>query len=780
MSPKAQFDPHVLLPYIDVSLSSPSTPYFHAAVDILCETLAAQKDLDNHYISLLSKVVLFHGKSLPFSSKSKILDLFLRRLVSQEHSVRNPVSSAVEDLTMAFSTSFFPHEEVESWALVPSWIKNHVKQIFAKELPVEERFNDLVHLAAWILPQGRVDSSLPRMTFGSPEWRVVTGLAVLGESLTSQGEAYRTPGEIRDVARFFSYLWERHAVVDRSKEIDRAVVVAFLRIAVQTEDGSLLNWSMDYILSRRLWISPHSSERETIQVERLLNGFANGTFAYNNHAWAMLPSLLMDLSHSPSQRIRYFRSVLGRLADRDIDIAHQVYGRCLSYHIPIPFEASIHLAQRLAVHHKWDDVIPFLQDHRSNDTRLEQLLETVLRGFRNTRRDLTSPTLAKSVGDVLLNLYSNAPIPSQLKFPIRYFLPVMVASHQAQQTVRLLEVLAKENSTMLSSHFLLRVIHTLMRHRQHELAVKTLELGSSLFKDKPRVVGLLHRKTLHALISAGALKLASRVRSTSPPLATQTTLDRLLRLPSHKYSRSFKLSLARLASLVMASRPHSPTVVSTVQLLVQNRSFTLVKKLIERSCKDLKSQDLTMVGNIYLHGLLRHWNKQNRSLMRHMLRTRDFLVEHYGFVPDRTTVNIFIKGMLRWRASMDSRMIRYLFDHLVRNGYPASERWHTANGVPFGTLPGEVTLDLSNIRQNMSFKRHVQPLYRMFIKELFLRKDARAAYRIIGILKEVEVLAKEQKEFREKARRLGIIKKQRKLAQLGKATENTIENRTNT
>jgi len=150
--------------------------------------------------------------------------------------------------------------------------------------------------------------------------------------------------------------------------------------------------------------------------------------------------------------------------------------------------------------------------------------------------------------------------------------------------------------------------------------------------------------------------------------------------------------------------------------------------------------------------------------MRHILRAKDFLSQKYGFVADRITVNIVIKTMLRWRVQVDSRHIMCLFDHLVRNGYPASERWHTVNGVPFGTPPGEIALDLSGIRQGYSFKRHVRPLYRMLIRELFLRKNARAAQRIIGILKEEEVLAREVKEHRERARRLGVIKKQHALA----------------
>jgi hypothetical protein len=41
-------------------------------------------------------------------------------------------------------------------------------------------------------------------------------------------------------------------------------------------------------------------------------------------------------------------------------------------------------------------------------------------------------------------------------------------------------------------------------------------------------------------------------------------------------------------------------------------------------------------------------------------------------------------------------------------------------------------------KSKMSFTRDEEPLYRMFIKALYLRKDVAGARKVVGVLKEAE------------------------------------------
>lgn len=628
---------------------------------------------------------------------------------------------------------------------------------------MDERFSNLVLLSMFLLPQEHPTSLVLEKASSSLEWRTLIGLAILEKSLSSQTVAspFRA-GEVQDIGRSLWHLWRNCAVVDRPREINRAVAIAFLQIAVKIRDDILLEGCMEYISSYQLWVAPEGSESETGQVERLFCAFAGGLFVRRVQTYMKLLPMLGASSHSSLQRTRYLRSVFEHLAQRDVELAHQFYLDCLSRDIPVSPDASFPVVQHLAFQQKWANVIPFLQNHRLKGPQIEQVLDTVLSVFRDTRQESTVPVLAEAVGDALWRFYSATLIPDRLKYPIRFFLPIMVSSHRPQQAVQLLGALARNNPIMFTPRYFLRIINKLLHHRQHALVVKVFELASTSFREKPRAVDDLRRKTIRGLMRAGALKLASRLESAGPHRPPRTPRDQLLDRILRRPSQSRKWALLRLVSTMTVPPVRGSAILSAVQILVRNRCLALARLLIKQSASGLTGEDLTAIGNVYLHGPLRHWNMRNGRLIRHVLRTKDFLVQQYGFVPDRVTVNIVIKAMLRWRTFMDSRMVCSLFDHLIRSGYPATEQWHTANGVPFGTPSGAITLDLSNVRSNMSFKRHVRPLYKMFIKEMFLRKDPRAARRIIGILKEQEVLAMRQKEHREQARRAGIIKKQRK------------------
>jgi hypothetical protein len=50
-------------------------------------------------------------------------------------------------------------------------------------------------------------------------------------------------------------------------------------------------------------------------------------------------------------------------------------------------------------------------------------------------------------------------------------------------------------------------------------------------------------------------------------------------------------------------------------------------------------------------------------------------------------------------------------------------------------------------------------MYKMFIKGFYVRHDVSAAKTIVGILKEEEVAAMRRREERNRARRLGLMKK---------------------
>lgn len=744
-------------PYLETFLALPLSSEFHDALDILLGTFAKHEFPDQVVVNLLWKVILQRGHELPPICKSKILSQLHHRHLSP--SERDYIPFELGDIVTALAASIFPcSTSLTLPANISAWISDCVRVSLAEELSVDERFNNLVLITMWLAPEELPSSPLSGTTLQSYGWRAIIGLAVLDRFLDQKTKSQ----DSQDLVRVLWRYWKKNVLASRPKQVDRLVMIKFLKAAADLDDSKLFSACINYASQQSLWTSSLDDESEICQLEQLYSSFTAGILALKGQFRAELFSLLADTSLTLAQRTRCVHSVLRQLVDRDIEFAHQFYRDCLAQGISIPSEASIPLIRQLAFLQRWDDVVSFLQTCHLSNVLLEQLLETILSVFRYTRQELTVPVVAKTIADVLSHLYSTSHIPDRLKYPIRFFLPIMITSHHPKLAIQLLEKFTRNNLVMYTTRFYLRIIETLLDHRQPELACDVLKLAANSLRVSPSALEALRRKTFRGLIKVGAHRLAFEIMSVHP--ARQHVRDRLVRLYARRPSHSVKLALFRLLPSLCSPPVSCSTVLSAVQVLIRNRHFGLARKFIEQSCKHLKSQDLTTIGNVYLHGPMRCWNMRNGRLVRHVLKTKDFLQRQYGFVPDRITVNIVIKVMLRWRSFMNSRKVRSLFDHLIRNGYPSSERWNTVNGVPFGTPPGGMTLSLTDIRKNMSFKRHVRPLYKMFIKELFLRKDSWGGRRVVGILKEAEISAMERKEQREQVRRLGVVKKQRQRA----------------
>ena len=751
--------PAVIVPYLNILLMSPLTPEFGDAFNILCDILK-QHNPHRSIVEILWTVILTYGSVLSLEQKAMILDMMLLRLshlkleTYREH-VNQPLR--IEDLVLGFAASFFPcYLEMKISASLLSWVRDCAHWSIAGEAPVNDRFSNLVLLAAWMIPQEIPGLPDFRFVTHGRDWRPFIGLAMLDQVFCGRSMTIAEARELQIIVRSFWCLWEGVATVHRPGETRRIVTTAFLRIAARLQDRSLLDLCLEDISAGTLWKTASYTEGHE-QVEQLFSALTECVLVFKGRVLARMLPLLRDVSHTSFHLNIYLKGIFRQLATSDVDIAYHFYCECLSYGIPISSEASILVAQALAYEHYWDKLTAFLQDNQFDNTLLEPLLETILRIFQANRQEDTIPTLAGAVAEILLACYSNTRIPSRLKYPIRFFLPIMIASRHPLRAVQTLEALFQNNPIMFSYRYFLWIIRALFQYRQLALGVRVFQLATEAFREKPVIINNLVRKMRYSLARAGAIKLASSPYINQP--CPGTLRDRLVSLSLRKPAQPVWRTVLRSFHVLTVLPISGSAVLTAVQVLLRQRRFNLARELIAQSSSQLKSQDMTVIGNAYLHASLLYWNKRNGRLVRHILRAKDFLSQKYGFVADRITVNIVIKTILRWRVYIDSRHIMCLFDHLVRNGYPASEQWYTANGVPFGTLPGEMAFDLSGIHQGFSFKRHVRPLYKMFIRELFLRKNPRAAQRIIGILKEEEVLAREVREHRERARRLGVIKK---------------------
>lgn len=194
--------------------------------------------------------------------------------------------------------------------------------------------------------------------------------------------------------------------------------------------------------------------------------------------------------------------------------------------------------------------------------------------------------------------------------------------------------------------------------------------------------------------------------------------------------------------------------------MVSHGRIYAARKLYAKCRTGLDVKTSTTIGNIILHGPITGSKLRNGRLVRNILRMKDRLIADCGFVPDRATTNILLKAMLRWNSVFDARRVRQLFDTMIREGYPVSDHWRRQpHNVPFNTFTPRTEGFGIPVSATINFYRHTQPMYKMFIKAFYLRKDVAAAKTVVGILKEVQTQVVAEREKRNRARREGIIKK---------------------
>lgn len=220
------------------------------------------------------------------------------------------------------------------------------------------------------------------------------------------------------------------------------------------------------------------------------------------------------------------------------------------------------------------------------------------------------------------------------------------------------------------------------------------------------------------------------------------------------------------------------------------------RKLKQSNLNENNGQDTRACSTTMNSGRTKGLGTQSLRQVRRALRMLRYLMHERGFVPDRVTLNLLMRVLLRWRRVTPRQTLRVLFDRIVAAGYPfpsmTFEGYPLTHGPgrgPFGTFDPSEQPRFANVNgdkapdprsrlaarlyvlalaaspnadgktvPSMVFTRHVRPLYRMFIHAFTARGDGRAARMVSVALKKLQSDARGEEERREEARMRGRIK----------------------
>ena len=750
----------------------------HAAFN-LCHYIERCSNPPRPFPDLLWRLISVHGHKLSLELKERICGLLFNRISKQviARTTREPIPSSSDPIlgvsrlnTALLATMFRCYGSQFPPGFLQRWAVREVRRNLSPTLDIKVRWNNLLLLSTHMFFGVVRLYSPPSISPPEPDniyWRTIFMLGTINEALSSAGHDL---GPVSEYVRGISYLlwqmWKENVASQTPQPIDviRAYVSAFLRIAAESKDVRLKDDCFLYCQQHFLWTyrQDNTPAMKSQAIDTIV-AYVLADISCAKSSWRDLYEAIAHILPDATWRNDVTSALLHYYVFQNINIAYDLYLYSKENAITAS-SSSIHaLGLSLASTEQWDLLAPILENETFPREQAEQLLGTCLRVFQVRKHEYADRPFVALLGRIANELYAQLPPPPSLMYPLRYFFSIMIITHNPSAAVKLITAVHRTTPDFFTMRLVLRLAHQLVRRRRLSSAVELY----NLFRYGPpsHSVDDIRRKLALKLSRSGSRKLARKVDRTGHGRSTlgsgRESLARAVDFRTIPLSSDHYRHI--LPSVALAPT-HGPTIRHAVSLLIRDGRLFLARKLFRDSLPHLDLKTKTAVGNIILHGPMYRLDLRNRRLVRHVLRTKDLLVREFGFVPDRTTVNIILKAMLRWRSVFDASHVKQIFDQMVHQGYPVPDQWRHKHWVPFNTPPSAASgLSGMTLPPHISFTRHVRPMYKLFIKALYLRNDRAAAKVIIGILKMVEIEYMRESEKRNRARREGIVKKRLKM-----------------
>lgn len=750
-----------------------NTAYLQQTIFDLCHYMEQHSNPPRPYPDLLWKLVAVYGHRLSLELKERICSVLFNRIGKQVIPRTIPESSSpgsdhilsISRLNAALlATMFrcygsqFPPGFLQRWA-----VKN-ARQTLSPTLDMEIRWNNLLLLSTHTFfgiigldPQFSITPLDPNNIY----WRTTLTLGTIDEALSSAGHDHGFSEYVQGISHPLWLMWKENTeLAPQPVDIIRAYVSAFFRIAEKSKDVRLKEDCFLYCQQHVLCVyrQDNTPAMKSQAIDTIV-AYILADISCTKPTWADLYGVMARVLPDTNWQTDVTDALMHYYTFQNISLAYDLYLYIKENGITASSSSLLALGLSLASLERWSLLAPILENETFSQEQTEQLLVAYLRVFQVQRHEYADQSFVALLGRIANELYAQVSPRYSLKYPLRYFFSIMIFTHNSSDAVKLIKAIYRTTPDFFTMRLVLRLVLQLVRRRQLSNAVELYNLfchGS-----RSSSVNNIRRKLTLKLSQIGSHDFARRVdrfgHGRSTLLSGRESLARAVdfqRIPlSGKLCRDILRSVALTPT-------HGPTIRHAMSLLARAGRMSLARKLFRDSLPHLDLKTKTAIGNIILHAPMYSLDIRNRRLVRYVLRTKEFLVKEFGFTPDRTTVNVIIKAMLRWKFMFDASQVKQIFDQMVHQGYPVPDWWRREHGVPFST-PRSATSGLSEmvLPPYISFTRHTRPMYKLFIKALYLRNDRIAAKVIIGILKMVEIQHMRESEKRNRARREGIIKK---------------------
>jgi hypothetical protein len=739
------------VPYMKALLGLKKQDATMEAIAWLCYLMKRDIYCTPSLLEVLWDVVLNADKAMPDHLKDKIMDVISQRLtlpVNFSEEARSRFTSlppesepdtpdknpsfclTASDLVRQVVRILFPRvipslSGTASQLAIQDWAHSETQRMFSPSARIEFRWQNLVCLALAntrsslhslsTLPiLQTVDSYRP----SAVDFRSVAAIALI-EHVT---KAYGVSPDLRHVIRALWASWVDIANNDARAHcaVVRPLLGTFFRIAARTRDVSLVT-SCVHLASVGFWQFDLGDDAARQQAQLLAVEYLAAAVVSGDTLWERIVAELPPHMVFPQWQPMLLSKTILRIVRVDAQRAVEVFHLWRRY-LPVP-DLSTPLGLILVQEGRADLAMPIL----AHVNFTGPFLGAILRPLAKQRNRYIDLELAAILAKALFNIFTSEAPPQTAasRQHMAWVLLALACSGQAPAAVSTFKNVYMRDPEFFSAKVVRAFLCTLLRHRQFGGAAEIANLFPHMHWRRYVLLGLVQR--------GGAPRTERRLGPSVRPrwLADVVASMRLGRHhPAAGLLRHWITRRSRTASDVR----------NGLKVLMYARGIPLALRVYSRVCTLHDTGMQTALGNVILDGHVSHTNSRGNRNVNGVLRALCLLVQEHGFVPDRVTTNIVVKAVLRWPAVFDAAHVRRLFDYFVFSGYPGM-----GVGVPFGS--GDVAMKEAGVvlgtpipmpKSKMSFTRHVEPLYKMFVKALYLRKDVAGARKVVGVLKEAE------------------------------------------
>ncbi|KAH9068462.1 hypothetical protein EDB83DRAFT_2263052 [Lactarius deliciosus] len=755
------------VPYLKALLSIKVQDATAEVVAWLCYLMKRDIYCPSSLLGVLWECVLDANNLLSDDLKEKILGLISQRLTLPadfSEDARNRFASLLPEPevddpeklpSFCLTASDLAHEVVRilfprvtpslsgtpSQLAIQEWAHSETQRMFSPSARLEFRWHNLVCLAiattrSPTYTQAMVPTLLrairsPRLS--AVNFKLVAVLALVERIATSHGSSTDLHSSVRDLWRSWADIANNDSHAHRA--LVRPILGTFFRLAALTRDASLVH-SCVRLASVGFWQFDLGDDVARRQAQLLAVEYLAAAAVSGDSLWERIVIELPPHITFPQWHSMLLSKTILRLVRLDAQRAVDMYHLWRRY-LPLP-DLSASLGPMLVQEGRVDLAIPMLSDISFTGPSLGAVLQPLAKqGSWYIDLELAA-IIAKA-----LHVISGSEAPPQTTPARRYVawaLLALVCSAQARAAVTIFKNVYTRDPGFFNGRVHRTFLSMLLRHRQFRGAAEIAKLSRRLRWRHFVLFGLARRgSTPRVEAQLGGSLLPKWLVD----VVARTRLGR--RHPAAGLLRRWAMRRARTPA---DSR-------SGMKVLVRARGVGLATRAYRTARTVHNAGEQTALGNIILDGQVTHAQSRGPRYLKSVMRTLRLLVEEHGFVPDRVTTNIVVKAALRAHTVLDVVLVRRLFDYFAWSGY--------GGGVSFGSSDAamrEAAAVLGTCtpvtESRLSFARHVKPLYKMFIKALFLRKDVAGARRVVGVLKEAERLEVERIARRRKTRRIRV------------------------